>query len=210
MKVYLGPFRRYISIYDLTSTLRFIGVSEDSCNALGEKLSDTFLGKFLAKINNSLPERAVRVRIDKYDTWNMDGTLAIIILPMLKQLQKTKHGAPYVDDNDVPQHLRSTSAPPKENEWDVDDNHFKRWDWVIDEIIWGFEQLQPDYDYMQQYMTGESDWEFKPIEGKEDLEEIVYGLNHTLQIDREGLKAHEARIDNSLRLFGIYFRNLWD
>ena len=54
MKVYLGPFRRYISIYDLTSTLRFIGVSEDSCNALGEKLSDTFLGKFLAKINNSL------------------------------------------------------------------------------------------------------------------------------------------------------------
>ena len=210
MKVYLGPFRRYISIYDLTSTLRFIGVSEDSCNALGEKLSDTFLGKFLAKINNSLPERAVRVRIDKYDTWSMDSTLAIIILPMLKQLQRTKHGSPLVDDDDVPEHLRSTSAPPKENEYDIDDNHFKRWDWVLDEMIWGFEQLQPDYDYMQQYMTGESDWEFKPIEGKEDLEEMVHGPNHTLQIDSEGLKAHEARIDNSLRLFGKYYRNLWD
>jgi hypothetical protein len=28
------------------------------------------------------------VKIDRYDTWSMDHTLADIILPMLKQLQK--------------------------------------------------------------------------------------------------------------------------
>ena len=42
------------------------------------------------------------VRIDRYDTWSMDHTLADIILPMLKQLDATKHGAPHVDDEDVP------------------------------------------------------------------------------------------------------------
>ena len=55
------------------------------------------------------------VKIDYYDTWSMDHTLADIILPMLQQLKASKHGAPYVDDQDVPEELRSTSAPPREN-----------------------------------------------------------------------------------------------
>ena len=66
------------------------------------------------------------IRIDRQDTWNMAETLADIILPMLKQLKETKHGAPFVDDEDVPEELKSTSAPTKENDWDTDDNHFKR------------------------------------------------------------------------------------
>ena len=53
----------------------------------------------------------------------MDHTLAMIIVPMLKQLKETKHGAPFVDDEDVPEELKSTSAPAKENDWDTDDNH---------------------------------------------------------------------------------------
>jgi hypothetical protein len=54
----------------------------------------------------------------------MDHTLSHIVLPMLKQLKKDKHGSPLVDDEDVPEELRSTSAPAKENDWDIDDNHF--------------------------------------------------------------------------------------
>ena len=38
------------------------------------------------------------VKIDRYDTWSMDHTLADIVLPMLKQLQATKHGSPLVED----------------------------------------------------------------------------------------------------------------
>jgi hypothetical protein len=51
------------------------------------------------------------IKIDKWDTWSMDHTLSPIILPMLKQLKEVKHGAPNVEDEDVPEHLRSTSAP---------------------------------------------------------------------------------------------------
>jgi hypothetical protein len=65
---------------------------------------------------------------------------------MLKQLNKVKHGAPIVDDEDVPEELRSTSAPPKEDIWDTDANHFKRWDWVMNEMIWAFEYKLKDTD----------------------------------------------------------------
>jgi hypothetical protein len=80
------------------------------------------------------------VKIDRWDTWSMDHTLAHIILPMLKQLDKEKHGAPYTNDEDVPEYLRSHMAQPKENEWDTDSLHFMRWDWILAEMIWAFEQ----------------------------------------------------------------------
>ena len=103
----------------------------------------TWLHKFLVWVD-SKRSRKIKIKIDKYDTWSMDSTLAYIITPMLKQLKETKHGAPCVDDKDVPKELRSTSAPPKKNNWDVDANHFKRWDWVLDEMIWSFEQKLSD------------------------------------------------------------------
>ena len=87
-----------------------------------------------------------QVTIHPWDTWSMDHTLSYIIVPMLKQLQETKHGAPNTDDEDVPEKLRSTSAPKKENEWDTDDNHFRRWDWIINEMIWAFEYKLNNFD----------------------------------------------------------------
>lgn len=84
------------------------------------------------------------VHIDYWDTWSMDITLADIIHPMLIQLKKTQHGAPCTDDDDVPEELRSTSARPKENEWDTDEFHFERWDWILDEMIFAFDQKIKD------------------------------------------------------------------
>lgn len=100
--------------------------------------NETWLYKFMRWVD-SKRERKIQVRIDKYDTWSMDHTLAHIIHPMLVQLQATKHGAPLVDDEDVPEELRSTSCAPKQNEYDVDNNHFRRWDWVLSEMIFAFE-----------------------------------------------------------------------
>jgi hypothetical protein len=84
------------------------------------------------------------VHIDYWDTWSMDITLAPIIHPMLIQLKKTQHGAPCTDDDDVPEELRSTSARPKENEWDTDEFYFERWDWILDEMIFAFDQKTKD------------------------------------------------------------------
>ena len=153
------------------------------------------------------------VKIDYYDTWNMDSTLSPIILPMLKQLQSTKHGAPFVDDEDVPEELRSTSAPAKENEWDTDDNHFKRWDWALEQMIWSFEQLNDD-DNDAQFHTGVHDrktvacrWDEN---GKATMYEWVKGENDTSHFDSDGYTAHHKKIQVGLTLFGKYYRNLWD
>ena len=145
----------------------------------------------------------VDIVIDNYDTWNMDVTLARIIVPMLEQLKATTHGAPIVDDMDVPEYLRSTNAPPKENEWDTDDNWFKRWDWVLDEMIWSFKQKLIDINEL--YETGVMDMKWNPDTGL--LEE---GPNHTYKLDMEGLEKHHDRMKRGFMLFGKYYEGLWD
>ena len=129
----------------------------------------------------------------------MDSTLALIVLPMLKQLHATKHGAPFVDDCDVPEHLRSTSAPSKESEYDTDANHFLRWDWVLGEMIWAFEQKTTDDATSQFYDYG------VPVPS----ENIMDAVKRT-RVDHEGLAAWSARKFNGFRLFGRYYENLWD
>ena len=153
------------------------------------------------------------VKIDRWDTWSMDHTLADIILPMLKQLQKDKHGSPFVDDEDVPEELKSTSAPPKENEYDTDANHFKRWDYVLDEMIFAFE-CKVDDSWQDKFSSGEFDKKTVACQwdenGKAKMYEWIDGPNHTYELDIEGMKVVQKRITNGYRLFGKYYEGLWD
>ena len=155
------------------------------------------------------------VKIDRYDTWSMDHTLADIVLPMLKQLKIDKHGSPLVDDEDVPEGigLRSTEAGPKENEYDIDDNHFKRWDWVMDEMIFAFESKLDD-SWEDAFREGEIDWKSVPCawdeNGKPTMYEMQDGPNNTYKCDYDGMKVVYDRIQNGFRLFGKYYQNLWD
>ena len=131
------------------------------------------------------PKQKTSIRIDKYDTWSMDHTLAPIILPMLVQLKETKHGAPWVAVADVPKELRPTKKDINAYNKDgsTDDKFFKRWDWVLDEMIWAFEQKCRD-DWMSDYDYNK--W------------------------DSEGANAHQERMTNGFRLFGRYYESLWD
>lgn len=142
------------------------------------------------------------VKIDYWDTWSMDSTLSPIILPMLKQLQATKHGSPAVDDADVPEHLWST-APGARNDCqydhDPDDNHHKRWTWVMDEMIWAFTQL----------CTENHDKQFWDHSGVDYSQPIMSQVGKS-KCDWDGLKAHNERIANGTRLFGKYYQALWD
>jgi hypothetical protein len=157
------------------------------------------------------------VKIDRWDTWSMDHTLGQIALPMLQQLKRDKHGAPLVDDEDVPEHLRSTAAPPKENEYDTDDNHFLRWDWVMDEMIFAFEHRLDD-SWEEEFRSGEIDMLWVPVDrdgnevpkGDHNFYQMKRGPKDTYKCDYEGMKKVQARIDNGFRLFGKYYQALWD
>lgn len=119
-------------------------------------------------------ERKIKIQIDRWDTWSMDHTLSMIVVPMLEQLRDTKHGSPFVDDEDVPEELRSYNSPG-ENEWDTDGLFHERWKWVINEMIFAHTAIldEETVDYLQ------------PAE-------------------------HHERVSNGLRLFGKYYRGLWD
>jgi hypothetical protein len=217
MRVYIGPYvDRWISkVHDRYMDRKYPDslwprYAEDGAAPVDERaveaLEDALQWVYNQTINRYLDrkERKVKVKIERYDTWSMDHTLSYIVVPMLKQLQKSKHGSPFVDDEDVPEELRSTSAPPKENDWDLDNNHHERWEWVIGEMIWAFEQKMRD-DWESDYYKYEH---FEPKKDSKDWSEQI-GIKLVWE-DKEGRKAHQERMNNGFRLFGRYYECLWD
>jgi len=128
------------------------------------------------------PRQNVYVRIDPWDTWSMDHTLAPIILPMLQQLKDEKHGAPNVDFEDVPEELLPTDEEIKEYKKDgsTDKNFFKRWDWIMDEMIYAFDCKANKDDVFMRFDSPEES------------------------------ASEQERISNGFRLFGKYYEALWD
>jgi hypothetical protein len=229
MKLYLGPYKTFIGPYQIADAIFFwvdrkvIYRNDDpyanhyanrwdyrACDKLGDLLADSWVGKFCYWLDEKRGSRKIKVRIDRYDTWNMDNTLALIIHPMLVQLRKSANSSGKVDDEDVPEHLRSTAVPPKENCYDIDDNYHKRWEYVLDEMIFAFE-AKANGNWDDQFYSGERDinWVEVEFEG-EKLREAQTGPNHTFKVDREGLNAYHARMKNGFRLFGKYYESLWD
>ena len=103
----------------------------------------------------------------------MDYTLAMIIHPMLVQLKETTHGYP----NQLTE---------------------ERWNEILNEMIWAFEQKCKD-DWQDNYYGNYiEDQKNGPMAGSFEW------------IDHEGRAAHQERMSNGFKLFGKYFENLWD
>ena len=201
MKVFINKYRsHWISPYTVLEKV-FFWREIDYDEPIIEKWSDRLnpICVAIQKVLDFIHPKINYVKIDRWDTWSMDYTLSYVVVPMLKQLQETKHGAPSVEDEDVPVELRSTSAPAKENEWDTDENWFKRWDWVMAEMIWAFEQNLDD----------NSEEKFFNDSNVNDKSSIMDQISK-IKIDHEGLRAHQDRKQNGFRLFGKYYSGLWD
>ena len=226
MKIYKSNYRNHwVSPYVILEKV-FFWREIDYDEPLIEKLSN-FLNPFSIawlKFLDFVHPRINYVKIDKYDTWSMDHTLADIILPMLKQMKATKHGSPTVDDDDMPDHLRGTTT----EDWDAQhtfdfyrehqiqegerDIH-ARWEWVLDEMIFAFEHYVDD-TWEEAFRSGEHDMIHVPCEwyedGKPKLYKIEKGPNDTYVCDYEGMNKVYKRMENGFHLFGKYYRGLWD
>ena len=187
---------------------KFLEKMEDIIQSIYEPFNRVFFDIRVQKID---------VKIDPWDTWSMDSTLGYIVVPMLKQLKKTKHGAPFVEYHDVPEHLRPTQEELDTLDIGETDQHwFARWEWVMDEMIFAFESLHNDWE--EQFYSGEVDLVSVPVdkEGNEIAEEdaqlyrLDRGENDTFEIDFEGSKQYRERVNNGFRLFGTYYYGLWD
>lgn len=178
--------------------------------------------------------RKVEVVIHDYDTWNMDHTLALIILPMLKQLKGQKHGSPIVDNEDVPVHLQM----PKDwyetkylKDGETDPHFFDRWDYVMDQMIWSF-QHEVDDDWEEAFYPDFPDeeagvavreLEFKGIgpaqlllfpdeEGRTEEYELYEMVRSETEsrFDKKKYEQYQKRLAEGFRLFGKYYQSLWD
>lgn len=147
------------------------------------------IGKY--KKNGS--SRTSNIQIDKWDTWSLDHTLALIIAPALKHYKETSQSY--------------SGAFTTQEEWNV----------VLDKMIFAFETLTTD-NWEDQFHSGTHDMKFIPIddEGNEvdKKDAVMYrtvkGPNDTHVFDEAGWNAYNDRIQEGLDLFGKYYRSLWD
>lgn len=200
MRVYMGPYHHWFrpGTWYKNLILWWSGFGRgvdadtfdmDAYDKLIKKIRDSWIFKKVQAVENWVEnntQRKISVKIHPYDVWGMDDTLGHIILPMLKLLREKKHGYPHVVDEDVPEHLRSVAAPALTEEQIStacpDDNGAPRWAWVMNEMIWAFEQMDPDAD--DRFFV-------KPF-------------------DKDGYNAWQERKTQGFVLFGKYFQALWD
>jgi hypothetical protein len=99
------------------------------------------IGKFYANGK----QRTIKVQVDKWDTYNVDHTLSVIAVPLLKQFKESQGGCSWVDNEDVPKSMFVPDGEEYESElWGT------RWTHVIDEMIFAFECVA-DMDKQDNY-----------------------------------------------------------
>ena len=190
MKVKIGPYINWIGPHQIAEKILFWkegGYSEDNAvYKLGNWLSEdkhgnpSWLTKACEWIHTKR-KRTVKIKLHDYDTWSMDHTLALIIVPMLKQLKEHQNGVPTIQNKDLPKRLQDADI-------------VKRWEWVIDEMIFAFESKAADDEESFKIMQS----------GKK---------TKTGRLSKETLRQlqeHSDRVSNGFRLFGVYYQGLWD
>jgi hypothetical protein len=233
MKVYISNYRNHwLSPYIILEKICFWEKDSDVFYNLEDKPKHKYekwvnfltpISTAIQSVLNFLRPRINYVKIGEYDTWNMDNTLGLIILPMLKQLKATQHGSPMVELEDVPEELRMTTKEEydlqesfefyHEDKRDSYDGVRARWEWVLNEMIFAFEHLL-DNSWEDDFHSGEMKNKTIPCawddNGKPTMYEWVRQPDDTYECDYEGMNKVQERMSNGFRLFGVYYRGLWD
>ena len=204
MKIDIGPYPRdlipaseWLTRY-YSKNHRYVFSEKDSLTVRALEL----LVEAVKPINKLFSrKRKVKIKYHDHDTWNLDYTLALIIAPGLKQLKATNHGFGHVDDDDLPTAcLKDASGQ-------------ERWDWIMDEMIWAFEQhgdeddtdqYHHNRDQLEMVFADDTGGRIARFNDQKDPNKPPYFR------DDEGLKKHDERKANGRRLFAKYYESLWD
>lgn len=218
MKVNIGPYNDYIGPYQIVQKIFFwkewYSIDDGGfAFRLADRLTEDKNGKLtkfskLCKWIDSKRKRKVAVKVHHYDIWYADHTLALVIVPVLKQLKDQKQGWSNVDDKDVPEWLHYVADSESTDDDDIEDElGLQRFDWILDEIIWAFEQHCDD-NWEDNYYSGVSDLQVDKTDGS-DYGTLITGPNHTFKVDEVGKKKHIERMANGRRLFAKYYTSFW-
>lgn len=153
-------------------------------------------------LGNYRKNRAIKVRIDSWDTFSLDNTLALIILPALEKFKKERKKCP-----GVPMEMFIDTDPKDKN-----GNHTdaamklasKRWDEVLDKMIWSFKELLYEKEADKCFKKNGKKWKTEKVEG--GLSRIVE-TGYTF--DKARFEEVMKRRQEGLDLFGKHFCSLW-
>lgn len=211
MKVKIGPYLHWWGPYQIAELIfgnpdknRFEmdykpTWRERGADKLGDWLASTWVADFCQWIHDRR-QRQVYVHIDNYDVWNMDDTLRHIIGPMFVRLKAIKHGSGNIEDCDVPDDLKSTAPGARDGreEWDSDHNLHKRYDWLLDEMIWAF---TTDHEEVKSTF-----YDHSAVDESAEIGEQI----KKIKVDWEAVKAYNERLQKAYCLFGKYYQTFWD
>ena len=132
--------------------------------------------------NEDDSSRKIQVQVEKFDCWNLDNTLAIIIHASLRTFRER------VLDPEV---IAGVPSAFFDSDEDLDiDAANARWADALDQMIWSFSEIA----------------EQKPNEP--DLPDQMN--DETREIWRQEIVAYHARIQSGIDLFAKHFTSLWE
>jgi len=147
---------------------------------------------------NEFRGQKIRVYVEDHDIYSADYTIACMALPILEKLRDEKHGYPMIEPDDIegmPEELKPTKEELQEysENYTPDSLAEARWNWVLNEVIFAMECITDD------------SWEdeFFAWEDPNNMMSLK-------MIDKEGYDAKQERINRGFRLFGQFYRALWD
>ena len=147
--------------------------------------------------------------LNKIEVWDLDNTLAEILLPLLVRYKKTEYSRFTVDDVDVPnKEIHTYGKEHGTYDWDkdefkVDEKLTLKYDYVIDEIIWTMIMLATGKYETHNYSYSELIDIHTPItEGAYKGGTILEFDTSNYYFDEESYNKDQVRIKNGLRLFG--------
>jgi hypothetical protein len=196
MKVYIGKYRTFFSIYKLIDKLQKVGVKEDTCDKIGDWFDRClpFIQKGLVRLDiwrNRKSTQNSFVKIDYYDTWNVDGTIASIVAPLLK-----------------------TFINEKDESYPGQFENYEQWEEVMKKMLWSFEQLNADWE-SQFYEVTKSKISFNVI--RDDKPGSGYQIFNRMNFDGDitrwaprASEEHRKRIQDGLDLFAKHYFSLWN
>jgi hypothetical protein len=184
---------------------------------------ETIQSKVVNQVNAWLSSRErANIRIDDWDTFSLDHTLALVILPALKKFKETGRGSIWIDDIDVPDDIKSIASKPYDSSiGELDEFYEARSNYIIDAMIYSFEKIVDDswqnefYSYENDTIGGFDyiavDYDGNKVDEDTYEGKVLYELknDNRMKIDNVGIEAVEDKIDFGLLMFGKYYRGLW-
>lgn len=202
MKIKIGLYLTWWGPYQIFALFQKIGFSDRTTSDWANK-SPQWFTDFCQWIYDKR-QRKIKIKIHEYDTWSMDSTLALIIVPMLEQLKASKHGTPmsmFEEEDGIDEWGNPGEEAHKEA--------IERWNAVIDHMIWSFKQLTIDDGHKDfRIVEGELDLTDHPEDKGKDCTPLRWKVEP--ETNWNAYFAYEEKIEEGLELFGKHYRSLWD